>query len=89
MGFVGGGGGGGGGGFGLEKRGGGASFFDQLTRPPMGVGHPAFFFLTGIGTHLTQSTTEVTPSSTKRRKHAFRAVVEKVKSLPKLRSLTD
>ena len=46
-------------------------------------------FITGIGTHLTQSTTEVTPSSTKRRKHAFRAVVEKVKSLPKLRSLTD
>ena len=53
-----------------EQRGGGSSVFEPLVRGgsfnsqlPMGVGHPVVFFLTGIGTHLTQSTTEVTPSS--------------------------
>ena len=38
----------------------------QFSYPCTGVGHPVF--LTGIGTHLTQLTTEATPSSCKGRK---------------------
>ena len=36
------------------------------------------YFTTGIGTHLTQLTTELTPSSSKLRKRTFRPVAEKV-----------
>ena len=49
----------------------GSSVFEPLVRggsfnfqPHVGVGHPGGFF-TAIGKHLTQSTTEITPSSSK------------------------
>ena len=42
----------------------GESFNFQL---PIGVGHPVFI-LSGIGTHLTQSTAKVTPFSSEGRK---------------------
>ena len=47
---------------------GGSSIFEPLVRGvlfnfhlPLAVSHPVFFLFMGIGTHLTQSTTKVTP----------------------------
>ena len=51
------------------SREGGSLVFEPLVRGgslnfqlPIGVGHPVFFLM-GIGTHLTQSTTKVKPLS--------------------------
>ena len=51
-----------------EQRGGGSSVFEPLVRGgsfnfqlPLRGGSSCFFFLIGIGTHLTQSTTKITP----------------------------